>query len=98
MYWKFNPGGKPAGTDEEAKKRGLIEMHALVPLYDVQSHADKRYGLADMAGIQTYINMFREEGVIPRALEAKDVVTNDLIDEINKFDQGKVRELARNWK
>jgi hypothetical protein len=24
-------------------------------------------------------------------------VTNDLIDEINKFDRAKVRELARSW-
>jgi NitT/TauT family transport system substrate-binding protein len=98
IYWKFNPGGRPAGTDEEAMKRGLIEMNALIPLYDVQKHADKRYGLADMAGIQTYINMFQEEGIISHPLQAKDVVTNDLVDEINKFDQGKVRELARNWK
>jgi NitT/TauT family transport system substrate-binding protein len=98
MYWKSNPAGKPPGTDEEALKRGMIEMNALLPLYSVEKHTDKRYGLADMAGIQTYINMFEEEGIIARPLKASDVVTNDLIDEINKFDQGKVRELARNWK
>ena len=63
-----------------------------------EKNADKRYGAADMNGIQTYINMFQEEGVIQRPLQAKDVVTNDLVDEINKFDQGKVREFARNWK
>ena len=98
MYWKLNPGAKPAGTDEEAMNRGLIEMNALIPLYDVQTRVDKRFGLADMAGIQTYINMFQEEGVISHPLQAKDLVTNDLVDEINKFDQSKVRELARNWK
>ncbi|MFL6796383.1 MAG: ABC transporter substrate-binding protein [Xanthobacteraceae bacterium] len=98
MYWSSNPAGKPPGTDEEALKRGMIEMNALLPLYSVEKHSDKRYGLADMAGIQTYINMFQEEGVIARPLQASDLVTNDLIDDINKFDQGKVRELARNWK
>jgi NitT/TauT family transport system substrate-binding protein len=97
-YWKINPAGKPAGSDDEALKRGMIEMNALLPLYNIEKHADKRYGLADLSGIQTYINMFLEEGVITRPIEASNLVTNDLIDEINKFDQGKVRELARNWK
>jgi NitT/TauT family transport system substrate-binding protein len=97
MYWKFNPAGKPPGTDEEALKRGMIEMNALLPLYSIEKHADKRYGLADVDGIQTYINLFQEEGVITGPLQASNLVTNDLIDEINKFDQAKVRELARSW-
>jgi NitT/TauT family transport system substrate-binding protein len=97
IYWKFNPAGKPPGTDEEALKRGMIEMNALLPLYSVEKHTDKRYGLADMDGIQTYINLFQEEGVITRPLQASHLVTNDLIDEINKFDRAKVRELARSW-
>jgi len=97
MYWKFNPAGKPPGTDEEALKRGMIEMNALLPLYSVEKHTDKRYGLADVDGIQTYINLFQEEGVITRPLQASHLVTNDLIDEINKFDRAKVRELARSW-
>jgi NitT/TauT family transport system substrate-binding protein len=98
LYWKSNPAGRGGGTEEEAMKRGLVEMSILRALYTTEKHVDKRYGLADMAGIQTYIDMFREEGVIARSIPAKEVVTNELIDPINDFDLAKVRALAREWK
>jgi NitT/TauT family transport system substrate-binding protein len=98
IYWKANPAGRSGGTDEEAMKRGLLEMSALRPLYSTEKHADKRYGLADMAGIQTYIDLFRDEGVIARSILAKELVTNEFVDQVNDFDQAKVRALARNWK
>ena len=64
LYWKANPAGRGGGTDDEAMKRGLVEMSTLRPVYSTEKHADKRYGFADMAGIQTYVDMFRDEGVI----------------------------------
>jgi hypothetical protein len=51
-----------------------------------------------MAGIQTYIDMFRDEGVIARAVPAREVVSNDFVDAINDFDLTKVRAVARDWK
>ncbi|AMN40427.1 ABC transporter substrate-binding protein [Rhodoplanes sp. Z2-YC6860] len=98
MHWKYNPASKPAGTDEEAIKRGMIEMNALLSQYSIERHSDKRYGFTDMDGVRTYIGLFTEEGVISRPVQAQDIATNDLLDEINKFDEAKVRELARSWK
>ena len=98
LYWKSNPAGRGGGTDEEAMKRGLVEMSILRALYTTEKHTDKRYGLADMTGIQTYTDMFRNEGVIARSIPAKEVVTNELIGPINDFDLAKVRALAREWK
>jgi NitT/TauT family transport system substrate-binding protein len=98
MYWKTNPAARSGGTDEEAMKRGLDEMNMVLTVYNTEKHADKRYGLADLAGIQTYIDLFRDEGVIPRSLPAKELVTNDLVDAVNDFDLAKVRALARDWK
>ena len=31
LYWKSNPAGRGGGTDEEALKRGLIEMSTAAP-------------------------------------------------------------------
>jgi NitT/TauT family transport system substrate-binding protein len=98
MYWKANPAGRSGAGDEEAMKRGLDEMSMLRPLYSTEKHAEKRYGLADLAGIQTYIDLFRDEGVIPRTIAANELVTNELIGAVNDFDPAKVRALARNWK
>jgi NitT/TauT family transport system substrate-binding protein len=98
MYWKSNPAGRSGATDEEAMKRGLIEMNILRPLYTTEKHADKRYGFADMAGIQTYIDLFRDEGVISRSIPAKELVTNEFLEQINDFDLAKVRAVAQNWK
>ena len=98
LYWKSNPAGRSAGSDQEAMKRGLDEMNILRTLYTTEKHADKRYGLADMAGIQTYIDMFREEGVIARSIPAKELVTNEFVGQMNDFDLAKVRAFAHNWK
>ncbi len=98
MYWKANPAGKGSGSDEEALKNGLVELSALRPVYSTEQRADKRYGFADLAGIQTYVDLFRDEGVISRAMPASELVTNDLIAPINDFDQEKVRAIARAWR
>ena len=98
LYWKSNPAGRGGGTDEEALKRGLIEMSTVRPVYSREKLADKRYGFADMAGIQTYVDMFREEGVIARSIPATELVTNEFVEQINNFDLAKVRALAQNWK
>ena len=98
LYWKSNPAGRGGGTDEEALKRGLIEMSTVRPVYSREKLADKRYGFADMAGIQTYVDMFREEGVIARSIPATELVTNEFVEQINNFDVAKVRALAQNWK
>jgi NitT/TauT family transport system substrate-binding protein len=98
IYWKGDPAGKPPGSEAEAVKRGLEQMELDNSIYTRAKLADKRFGHADMAGIQKYIDMFHEEGAIPRVFPASDVVTNDLVDDINKFDVEKVRILAQNWK
>jgi NitT/TauT family transport system substrate-binding protein len=98
LYWKSNPAGRGTGTDEEAMKRGLVEMSTLRPLYSREKQADKRYGFADLAGIQTYVDMLRDEGVIARSVPAAELVTNEFVGQINDFDLAKVRALARDWK
>lgn len=98
MYWKANPTGKGSGSDEEALKNGLVELSALRPLYSTERRADKRFGFADLADIQTYVDLFRDEGVISRSIPASELVTNDLIAPINEFDHEKVRSLARGWR
>jgi NitT/TauT family transport system substrate-binding protein len=98
LYWRSNPAGRGTGTDEEAMRRGLEEMRILRTLYTREKLPDKRYGFADMAGIQTYIDMFRNEGVITRAIPASEVVSNDFVDAINDFDLAQVRAVAHNWR
>jgi NitT/TauT family transport system substrate-binding protein len=98
IYWKYDAAGRPAGSEAEALKRGLEQIELNNSIYSRAKSADKRFGAADVAGIQKYIDMFHEEGAIPRSIPAKEIVTNDLIDAINDFDKAKVRSLARNWK
>jgi NitT/TauT family transport system substrate-binding protein len=98
IYWKANPAGKSGATDEEAMQRGLVEMSTLRPVYSTEKNADKRYGFANITGIQTYVDLFRDEGVIARSVPATELVSNELIAQVNDFDQAKVRALARSWK
>jgi NitT/TauT family transport system substrate-binding protein len=98
IYWKGNPAGKSGATEEEALQRGLVEMNTLRPAYSPEKRADKRYGAADLPGIQAYVDMFRHEGVIARSVPVAELVTNELVDQINAFDLDKVRARARDWK
>lgn len=98
MFWKYDPSGRPPGPEADALKLGLEQITLNNSIYTRATAADKRYGAANLDGIQKYIDMFHEEGAIPHSFPAKEIVTNELIDPINNFDKAKVRELAKNWK
>ncbi|MGH7090366.1 MAG: ABC transporter substrate-binding protein, partial [Stellaceae bacterium] len=74
ILWHDDPAARPKGSDAEAMKIGLEQMALNDSIYTREKAKDKRMGAADIAGVQKYIDMFRDDGVIPRAIPAKDVV------------------------
>ena len=57
-----------------------------------------RWGENSVANYAAYVDFLRKQGVIKEKVEASDLVTNELIDEINKFDAAKVAAEAKAYK
>ena len=96
IYWKGNPAAQP--TDDRGRAIGLTEIKYMLDTFTVAKKTDKRYGVMEMAELQRYIDLYREEGLIRAPLNADDIATNAFVTQINDFGLGKVRELARAWK
>ena len=50
------------------------------------------------ANYQTYLDWLLAQGVIKAKTSAKDVITNDLLDDINKFNPDAIRAEAKAYK
>jgi hypothetical protein len=51
-----------------------------------------------VAKYQAYYDWLVEQKVINRKLDAKEIFTNELIDDINKFDPAEVAAMAKAYK
>ncbi len=58
----------------------------------------KRWGENSEANDQAYADFMLRTGIIKQPVTAQDLVTNDLIDEINRFDPEKIAAEARAYK
>ena len=48
--------------------------------------------------LQDYLDFLLKNGVLKQKAKAADLITNELIDDINKFDQAEVINLAKTYK
>ena len=52
------------------------------------------FGFLDAAGWNTYVNIFIQGGVLSQQIDMGQYVIDDLLDEINDFDQQEIIDLA----
>ena len=72
-------------TDEEAGRSGLAAVIDITTA--PQQGGEYQFGFLDAAGWNTYVNLFIQGGVINEQIDMGDYVIDDLLDEINDFDQ-----------
>ena len=58
----------------------------------------KRWGESVGANYQAYYDWLLQQNVIKQKLDAKEAFTNELIDDINKFDTAEVTAMAQAYK
>jgi len=58
----------------------------------------KRWGDNVEANYQSYMEWLLAQGVIKEKTSARDIITNDLLDDINKFDAAGVAAEAKAYK
>ena len=57
-----------------------------------------KWGFMHEVDVNTYVNMLKKIGDVDKQLDPKSIYSNELIDEINRFDVAQVRRRAREFK
>jgi NitT/TauT family transport system substrate-binding protein len=99
ILYEVFPQLKPTGKDEAtAIKDDTKVLQARITNWKLEKAGVKRWGENSEANYAAYAEFLLKWGVIKEKVEAKDLITNELIDEINKFDAGKIAAEAKAYK
>jgi NitT/TauT family transport system substrate-binding protein len=98
ILWEIFPQTKPTGIDEATALTNevkLLKARAQSRSLDADKMGVKRWGESVGANYQAYYDWPLQQNMIKQKLDAKDAFTNELIDDLNKFDAAAVRRLLR---
>ena len=99
ILWEVYPQTKATGKDEATALRDdLITLDARARNWRYEPVGGKRWGDNVQANYQSYMDWLLAQGVIKQKTDANDIVTNDLLDDINKFDVAAVTAEAKAYK
>ncbi len=99
ILYEMFPQLKPTGKDEAtAIKDDTKVLQARITNWKLEKAGVKRWGENSEANYAAYAEFLLKWGVIKEKVEAKDLITNEMIDEINKFDAGKIAAEAKTYK
>jgi NitT/TauT family transport system substrate-binding protein len=99
ILWEVYPATKPTGKDEATALRDDAKvLQARAQNWKLEKAGVKRWGENSEANYQAYADFMLRTGIIKQPVTAQDLVTNDLIDEINRFDPEKIAAEARAYK
>jgi NitT/TauT family transport system substrate-binding protein len=99
IFYEVFPAQKPTGKDEAAALRDEIKvLQARIPKWKLEKGGVKRWGENSEANYAAYADFLLKWGVITQKVDVKDLITNELIDEINKFDVNQIAAAAKAYK
>jgi len=91
LVWLDHPELKPAGMDDaKAMTDTLFVLQARLKNLKLRDYQGGLYGKYDPAAWQAYVDFMLAEKVLDRPVDIGTLYTNDLIDEINRFDHDAV--------
>ncbi|HZB93013.1 MAG TPA: ABC transporter substrate-binding protein [Stellaceae bacterium] len=95
ILWEEFPQTKSTGkSEDQALKDDVKTLEARIVNWRLQKSGVTRWGENAMANYDAYLAFLLKQGVIQQKVSASDVVTNDLIADINDFDPDKVATAA----
>jgi NitT/TauT family transport system substrate-binding protein len=99
IHWRVYPQTRPQGVDEaRALKDALHVFNARFETQRVDNREDKRWGASSPAQWTGLNALYREQRLIQGTVDVNEVFTNQLIDEINHFDQQTVIRQAKEYR
>jgi len=96
IFYEVFPQGRPTGKDEATAIRDDTRvLAARIQNWRLERSGATRWGENSEANYAAYLDFLLGLGVLKERVSAKDLVTYDLIDEINRFDPGRIAAEAR---
>jgi NitT/TauT family transport system substrate-binding protein len=99
ILYEVFPQTKPTGKDEATAICDDVRViGARIANWKLDKAGVKRWGENSEANYAAYAEFMQKYGIIKDKVSAKDLVTNDLIADINRFDPAKVAAEAKAFK
>ena len=100
ILYEVYPQTKPTGKDEATAIRDDVKvLQAREAHWSLASGGVTKWGESNMANYNNYIDFLVKWKIAPQKIPADEVVTNDLIDDINaSFDAKKIEDMAKAYK
>ena len=99
ILWEVFPQTRATGKDEATALRDdLITLDARAKNWRYEPVGGTRWGDNVEANYQSYLDWLLAQGIIKTKTDAKDLVTNDLLDEIDNFDPATLAAEAKAYK
>jgi NitT/TauT family transport system substrate-binding protein len=99
ILYEVYPQTKPTGKDEASAIRDDTKvLMARSKNWGLEKAGVTRWGQNSETNYAAYMEFLLKWGIIQQRVEAKDLVTNELIDEINTFDPQAVAAEAKSYK
>jgi NitT/TauT family transport system substrate-binding protein len=96
MLYEVFPHTKPTGKDEATAIRDDVKViEARAKAWRLEGGGVKKWGENSEVNYASYLDFLHKWGVLKEKVDVKDVITNDLIDDINKFDPAEIMAMAK---
>jgi NitT/TauT family transport system substrate-binding protein len=99
ILWEVFPQTKATGkTEADAMKDDVKTLEARARSWRLESVGAKKWGENLVQNYDAYSDFLFKNGVLKVKIPGTDLVTNDLIDDINKFDAKEIEQMAKGYK
>jgi NitT/TauT family transport system substrate-binding protein len=98
MLYEVYPFTKPSGKDETtAIKEDVITLNARIKNWLLEPAGVTKWGENSQANYADYVDWLVKYGVLKEKAAVADLITNELIAEINAFDPAEIEKLAKSY-
>jgi NitT/TauT family transport system substrate-binding protein len=99
ILWEVFPQTKATGkTEEEALKDDIKTLEARARNWPPRAGGVTKWGENSETNYGAYVDFLVKNGVLKEKVPAGDLITNELIDDINKFDAAAIATMAKGYK
>ncbi len=99
ILYEVYPQTKPTGKDEVTAIRDDTKViEARIPNWKLEKAGVKGWGENSEANYAAYVDFMLKWGIIKQKVDVKDLVTNESIEEINKFDVSAIAAQAKAYR
>jgi len=99
IHWQKYPASKPTNVPEDQALREAVHvLQARLSKYKLEGRADPRFGAFTRDEWLSTQKFFFDVGVINKQPVVEEYFTNDLIDDINRFDKAAIVQKAESYR